>query len=163
MRLLLLFNLIILSGCSIYSARGANTLKSNQYVDKAVGYLKQARINLAETSIELAAHYDRNNPAVADARGCLAFARGEFEKAEVFFVDAIDRAPNYYRAYYNLAQLKLFNNQPYTAQEIMQVALDANPDELEYRKFYQKLLKLNNASKTDIVKEQEYLEVIKSG
>ena len=162
MKLLLLISFLIFSGCSLYHTR-TNTLKSNHYIDKAVNYLRSGKPSLAEISIELASHYDPENPAVYDARGCLAFARGDYEIAESMFLKAIDISPNYHRAHYNLAQVKLFNSKPVQAYEIMKNLINIYPDDVEYRNFNKELLKINNFTESEIIKEKEYLEVIKSG
>jgi tetratricopeptide (TPR) repeat protein len=69
-----------------------------------------------------------DNPMAHLNLGVLNMQRGAYDKAEVFYRQAIQLAPNYYHAYINLADLYRQKQQEDTAEKILRDALPQFPN-----------------------------------
>ena len=126
----------------------------SKLVDQGTLYLRQGELERAESSFKVADEIGRS-PAATDGLGCVAFLRGEYEKAYLYFVAAYKADNTYFQALANLALLYDILGDKGSAQMVYERALDEVPENFRMRNNYAALMIESNAdefAKTELMK-----------
>jgi Tfp pilus assembly protein PilF len=123
----------LLVGC--FSARVPSlddSTRSAQLLEKGVLHLRAGNFDAAEASFQLV-HEILPQAAALDGLGCVAFARGELDRAENLFHSALTVDPDYYEAYGHLADVYESKGRFQDAGEYYQIAKEQKPQDFRIR------------------------------
>jgi Flp pilus assembly protein TadD len=133
MGVVVMASLLLLAGCALKSPiPEARHQQALELVDQGTLLLRDRRLDEAEASFSLA--YDVAPLAAAlDGQGCVAFLRGEWDRAEHFFREAYMADEEYDKAAANLALVLDAQGKPEQAREWYKWYLARHPEDAAVR------------------------------
>ena len=122
-----------LSGCWLPVGVPAERVeRAQQLVDEGTEALRERQFGAAQVKFSLA--YDLAPLAAAlDGQGCVALLRGEYQRAEELFKEALESDGSYRRALANLALLYDVTGRSSEAMGLYDRFLEQHPDEASVR------------------------------
>lgn len=131
--LMMLMGVLLIAGCAIKAPIPEERYqKALELVDQGTLLLRDRRLDEAEASFSLA--YDIAPVAAAlDGRGCVAFLRGDWDRAERFFREAYMADEGYDEAAANLALVLDAQGKPEQAREWYTWYLSRHPEDAATR------------------------------
>jgi Flp pilus assembly protein TadD len=130
---MMLMGVLLIAGCAIKAPIPEERYqKALELVDQGTLLLRDRRLDEAEASFSLA--YDIAPVAAAlDGRGCVAFLRGDWDRAERFFREAYMADEGYDEAAANLALVLDAQGKPEQAREWYTWYLSRHPEDAATR------------------------------
>jgi tetratricopeptide (TPR) repeat protein len=89
--------------------------------------LETGDLSKAQEKLDLARAYLPENPEINLALGNLGFARGDYQKARMFYVTTLRANPNHESALSNLGVLELNEHRPAVAEKLFRKAMAQDP------------------------------------
>lgn len=127
--------LFCMSSCATASRQGPSVqerAQARQLIAKGVEYLREydkgreAALEEASAAFELAFILDRESPETLDAKGCVAWRKGDVAGAEFLFSRALEVDPTYARAWVHRAYIEEMRGQVLLAKDYLNKALRLN-------------------------------------
>jgi Flp pilus assembly protein TadD len=124
--------LVLLGGCFGTKVPQHRLDRAHQLVDEGAKALRAGKLDDADASFSMADELAAI-PAAVDGRGCVALLKGDWDKAERFFIKAHTLDSEYTRALGNLGLLRDLQGRKEEAKTLYSKVLTYDPDNGEVR------------------------------
>lgn len=135
------------------------SMKSMQWIEKGVWYLRSGDLNKAEAAFTTSAELHTSAISI-DGLGCIAFRRGNHAVAEKLFHRAIELDSNYGTAYANLGLLYDVAGKHEVARQYFEKAIQLSPDDAQLRNNFAVLIGETGERPSQAIRELHQAEVL---
>ena len=129
---IVLIMVIFSSGCArvntapVYSKEEIEDIIVRQ-VGRAVYWMRVGELYKAQAELEIAAELNNYDPRVLDGLGAVEYRFGRYDRAKLFFQQAIRENPKYDRPYAHLAMVAWVNGDRNASIDLLNKAIEINP------------------------------------